>query len=488
MGLKDDFLSRGYLPEGAPPFFSTFDTATYFKKAGLTEYITTKSKRFRAAPYSASKRGLTRRVFSVVHPVTAHDVGRFIHTNRKLFEAEFAKSAYSMSVPKPTPVGDRAVSISNHGEFEDKRMERLAHYRFIARTDISRFYHAIYTHSIPWAAHGKVASKADFNPDSPTVIFNKLDQLVRNGQDAQTIGLPVGPDTSRYVAELISAAIDVEFKKRCDVKKYDVIRHVDDVYIGANTHADAERALWRYREALREYELDINESKTRIYSADFKFADVWPSEMSAQLKFALESTPHRKKERLRAALENIFASTVTSGDDGILKYAIRALDNSGLSSSDWEMVEPFLKRCAVHFGHTIDFVTRMVVWQRLVSFDFDPEAWAPIFLETLDRHGRLGNDSEVCWSLYACYVLQLEVPLEIAQHIAGNCNAMSLLALLSCVEKKLVNKAVRTTVFDRISLEDARGQFWPVMMEWVSKKWPKHADVKKLFDDETLLA
>ena len=486
MTLQEDLLSRGYFPEGLPPFFTSAGIAEFLKDEGYKDYITTKGKRFRAAPYSASKRGLTRRVFSVVHPVTAHDSARFVDVNRKHFEAHFAKSKFSQSAPIHQTGTGRAVTISSHAEFEEKRIERLAQYRFIAKTDISRFYHAIYTHSIPWAFHGKAKSKSTTDVDSKTIFFNKLDLITRNGQDAQTIGLPVGPDASRYVAELISTAMDLEFEKRCDVEGYDLVRHVDDIYIGTHSHADAEQALWRYREAMRPFDLYANESKTRIYSADFRFADAWPSNISARLNFALESPPNRKRDRLRAALEDIFSETVKSGDDGVLKYTIRLLDNAKLSTVDWSAVEPFLKRCAVHFGHTIDFVTRMVVWQSFVSFSFEQESWAPIFLETLDRHGRLGNDSEVCWSLYACYMLDIKIEQTIAEHIARNCNALSVVALLNCVEKGLVDKTVFDIAYDRIALENAKGAFWPVMLEWMCNDWSKHQAVKKLLDEQLI--
>src|SRR5262249_18467816 len=121
MGLKDDLLSKGYFPEGPPPFFTSAVLADFLKSGGYSDYITAKGKRFRAAPYSASKRGMTRRVFSVVHPVTAHDTAQFIDVNRTHFESQFEKSKFSLSAPVHQPNGARAVTISSHAEFEEKR-------------------------------------------------------------------------------------------------------------------------------------------------------------------------------------------------------------------------------------------------------------------------------------------------------------------------------------------------------------------------------
>ncbi len=248
---------------------------------------------------------------------------------------------------------------------EEQRLIRHSGYRFIAKTDISRFYHSIYTHSVAWAYHGKALAKKVRKYDSRDVYFNRLDFTLRQGQDGQTIGIPVGPDASRYVAEIICMAIDREFTRRCDVKEFCMIRHVDDIWIGANSHADAEQALGRYRECLRTYELDINDGKTGIYAANFRFTDDWPSDVSSRLELALDAPESRRAERLRAALEFAFDLALSDGDDGILKYAIRQLDKSETHWDAWHTLQPFLMRSAVHFGHTIDYVARVLVWRNL---------------------------------------------------------------------------------------------------------------------------
>lgn len=110
-------------------------------------------------------------------------------------------------------------------------------------------------------------------------------------------------------------------------------------------HMQMRSALFRAIEiAIREFELDINESKTRIYSEDFSFSDFWPSEISGQIEFAIASPERRAKDRLRSALEHTFSTAVSKNDDGILKYVLRYIDQHELSLDYWDVVEPFLKR------------------------------------------------------------------------------------------------------------------------------------------------
>ncbi len=389
--------------------------------------------------------------------------------------AFFDGNPISFSVPHPDDDSDRALVFHSHMRLEEEKLSRLSAYRFIAATDVARFYHSIYTHSIPWAFHGKAASKADRRIQSAAIYFNRADFVVRNGQDGQTVGVPVGPDMSRVFAEVIGTAIDRMFQARLDDIDCVALRHVDDVWIGANTHADAERALSRYREAIREFELDINENKTRIYSEDFAFSDFWPSELSQQIEFAIQTEGRKGRERLRSAFEHAFALTARDHDDGILKFMLRNIDLYGLSLTHWVDVEPFLKRAAVHFGHTVDYVARILVWRHLRNNDLDIETWRPILHSILDKHARLGNDSEVCWTIYALHMLDAPISLEDATRVVQNCGALSMVALLNCVALGLVEDEIFETARARLDGETASGRFWPVFLEWTSREWPGHA-------------
>lgn len=208
--LKKKLLTLGYLPENLPPTFKTIALGDFL--AAKTGWLT--GEPVRAATYNSSKRGMTRRVFSVIHPSSAHDLAAFIDEHCEQFDEFFETSPYSLSAPRLMEDGERAVQIATHSELEESRLAKLAPFRFIAKTDISRFYHSIYTHSVPWAFHGKAAAKADRNSNSKATFMNRLDLILRAGQDGQTVGIPVGPDSSRYIAELIGTAIDLEFIDR----------------------------------------------------------------------------------------------------------------------------------------------------------------------------------------------------------------------------------------------------------------------------------
>lgn len=469
----DDYLRKGYLPENLPPSFGSGEIADYFASNPQADYLSEAKKVVKPAIYSASKRGMTRRNFSVMHPVTGYDLARFAAEQGDAIWERMKTSPYSLSVPEQKDGSDRALDIPSHSELERVRLERLSRFRFVAKTDVSRFYHSIYTHSVPWAFHSKADAKGDRDPKSKKLPFNRLDYILRCGQDGQTIGVPVGPDVSRLVAEGVFSAIDSEFQKRCAVTDCDVIRHVDDIWIGANSHADVEEALWRYREAIRAFELDINEAKTHIYADDFRFTDSWPTDLSEKIDYALESE-RRVEERLRSALEYAFNLTASGSDDGVAKFVIRYLDQSGCMAAHWSTVEPYLKRNAVHFGHSLDYVSRILVWKNLAGGGIEVGNWSAILNASLLKHGRLGNDSEVCWTLYAAEKLGVVISNEVTRDIVENCGALALTATLNLADMELAGASAFEVAREVLASEDGNGAFWPVVLEWHSRQWKGH--------------
>ena len=106
-------------------------------------------------------------------------------------------------------------------------------YRYVVITDISGFFPTIYTHTIPWALHGKSIAKQN-QSKTPEFFGNILDDRCMGVQDRQTIGLPIGPDTSHIIAEIIGVSIDEAIKKSLGTWPKG-FRYVDDFYFFFDT-------------------------------------------------------------------------------------------------------------------------------------------------------------------------------------------------------------------------------------------------------------
>lgn len=456
-------LERGFYPENVPPVFSVlnfYDAAKpYLNDAGFpTKLISEPSV------YNASKRGGARRNFEVPNPTFYIDSVNFLTTNfNGLFE-HFDSTVDSLSVPTFYPDG-RPARITSHAEFHRVRRQKLAKSRFIVKTDISRFYHSIYTHSIPWALHGKVEAKKDREAKSKVIFGNRLDQSIRNANDGQTVGIPVGPDLSRYISEILGKAIDARFRSRYGYS-CEYLRHVDDLFIGAEDSETASSLLAGIREVVRYFELDLNERKTSIVANSEDLEPFWPLRIRREIeRFRGEESYKSLSHDFVLVLDEVVRIANAEKDDGVIKYALRIMDSSKIWANYWGVVEPFLVRSAMNFPHCWDYISRIVAWKNRTS-ELDAKLWGKVISKSLTHHARSGNDSEVCWMLWLAKELSVGIESNALSIVMEKCGALSMLLALDVFESvKHDFQFPRSMFMERIGEKPMLSSEWLLVYE-----------------------
>jgi hypothetical protein len=274
----EDFLARGYLPKELPFLFNTGRFASIAREA--YEKLEPKALvKLRTKPLAIpiGSKGGNRRTASIPNPIsqtrlveTIVDGWCEILSFCKRSEISFSRLEF--------PGKERILKNERRGDplhsyegirltklFSQKRLELSASSNYILKADIASFYGSIYTHSLPWALHGKDKAKRSFNDMS--LLGNRLDEAVRHGNDGQTKGIPIGPDTSRILSEIIGTAVDNRLKtrlKRRVSQGYEGIRWVDDFMLYFQSPGGRDKALGTLVEALEDYELSLNHQKTQF--------------------------------------------------------------------------------------------------------------------------------------------------------------------------------------------------------------------------------
>jgi len=165
----------------------------------------------RPAIHNLARPSGERRRLHIPNPFSYYLVSRLLEDGWARIEKHFERSSYSTSIPVVDPSGSRALKRQLDGsELAIRRSEIRSSARYVLRTDISRFYGSIYTHSIPWVLDGKTRAKKSRKRG----LANNLDKALRDLQDGQTLGIPVGPDASLVIAELIACSVDKELQKK----------------------------------------------------------------------------------------------------------------------------------------------------------------------------------------------------------------------------------------------------------------------------------
>src|SRR3546814_7676965 len=105
-------------------------------------------------------------------------------------------------------------------------------------------------------------SKAHVKASHHTTAFkghfaNHLDKAVGAGQEGQTIGIPIGPDTSRIIAELVAVEVEEIAKEHIPDFQERGVRYVDDMLLGLHESETSSAVLSGLSLALYEYQLEI---------------------------------------------------------------------------------------------------------------------------------------------------------------------------------------------------------------------------------------
>ncbi|MCE8006309.1 RNA-directed DNA polymerase [Aestuariivita sp.] len=265
-------LERGFYPRELPPTFRTvkFGSLLASKPAYLKP-----QKDFSGETVfldGATFQG-NHRTFGVINPINYALLSEFLAENWSDVEKVMAISqfsAFKVVFPDNVTVGGRAFQRSSFSGKLKKQAYLSSAYPSVVHLDINRFYGSIYSHSIPWAALGKPEALKQHKAKTLEKHWSaELDRLVRACNRNQTIGIPIGPDTSRVVSELVLSRIDHELKKNGPgLKKRQVFHNIDDYEIGVENTTEAERVIARFEKEIRKFELRSHDGKTGVISGE----------------------------------------------------------------------------------------------------------------------------------------------------------------------------------------------------------------------------
>ncbi|SSC71452.1 unnamed protein product [Ciceribacter sp. T2.26MG-112.2] len=460
------FATKGLLPENLPPVFTTRNLWAHLAPIGGAYGVVAKVVG-EAATYNASKRGGQRRIFGVPHPAFIRDAGLFYEKHWPSLLPQVEASSGSVSKPIFQIAGNRHVRITPHSELPRIRLRAFSRFKYCLITDVARFFPSIYTHSFPWAINGKREAKTDSSPQSSAVFGNRLDFILRNSQSRQTVGIAVGPDTSKVASELLMAAVDRAFVRRSGRARPTYVRHVDDYWIAGNTYEECEKHLQNLRASLREFELDINEGKTKIVSMREVFADDWPFEFDKEIIASLE--PGSNPNEALGVLTSMIERATTTNDDGLIRHAIRVIDERRLWSRDWDLLQHFLAQCAVQFPHTTDYVARVVAWRhRIYPKQVDVGLWNEVATLTVTQNASLGRDSEAIWALWLIKELGAKVPRTTSDLMLSNSGSLVLAWLAHMHAKRMTtDRRLWSKLREVVADNPLAGSAWPLSLELI---------------------
>jgi len=344
------------------------------------------------------------RQFGIINPVSYFLLSDFIARKWSEIVKVYKLSSCSGGRPKFNSMAaqGRAILSSSIGLKRKNQQHLASSYPIVLSLDINKFYGSIYTHSIPWAVLGKGPAKAQFHAHTLTSHWSsELDKLTRNCNQRQTVGIPIGPDTSRIISELILSRLDYELcQKGSGVAKNQVFHNIDDYQFGVLDTAEAEDAQSHFVRTLARYEFRLNDFKTKIEQG-LEFS---PSNFQRRFD-------HLSRLSGRAFVEHFFETLYElaplNAGANIIGYSLKRFAKKVARNKEKELIREYLQRLIYASPHQARWafpiligitknlgltreVKRMVVWGVNIS-------------------ARRNDTGSLLWFLYAAIYLEIKL-------------------------------------------------------------------------------
>ena len=400
-----DLLKRGFFPKELPPPFTTEPLGSLLEgRPSLIATLSHSPSETGLARHSLAQAGSVRRRLSVPNPLVFIRLSQWFEQNWTTVENQCKRSPLSLSGPRILAANRAVGSATRFSEQPEHQAALRAASRYILKTDITSFYPSIYTHSIPWALHSKAVAKANRGPNA--LLGNQLDKIVREGQYGQTMGIPIGPDTSFIIAEMLLSSVDEEFFGRMQKEGIEPrgFRSYDDFEFGFTTRAESEAAVASLQRILSDYELQLNPRKTAIIELPVPLEAEWVSELRT---FGLDDLP--QNWGLRRYFDRAFELSRLNRDSEVLKYAIRRLRSVKIVSENWRLCEDLVLQCAMVEPSALPAVVDHLHHYREEGFPLDLGNIREVFNILIGSHAPLGHGSEVAWILWGCLLFDLRI-------------------------------------------------------------------------------
>jgi hypothetical protein len=310
---------------------------------------------------------------------------------------------------------NRAVVARYHyGEMMRLRALRRRAGRYLLLTDIDQFYPTIYTHTVPWALHTKAVCKAALKlgkgKKPPALLGNTIDKLLQCMNEGQTHGIPIGPDTSLVVAEILLAAADDALVAKKG-KAFSGFRYVDDYELSFQSLSAAEDTLSELQGVLASFELNLNPKKTRIVDLPHGLESAWAVDLKS-MTIRDRSHPVGQRNDILGLFSKAFDLASAHPADSVLRYAVSRVQRLDVHPSAWRSFHNCVLSAAGADPSTLPAALgTLYEVARLGGHTVPKGPLGEVFESVIARHATRAQGSEVSWALWGS--LAWSVPLSI---------------------------------------------------------------------------
>ena len=467
-----EILARGYLPKELPPPFTSESLATAVKanRRNLPAGFSCNpghqgNVRSRPTIHNLARVGTLRRKLSIPNPISYFQLAEAIETNQQALLGHVATSKFSLTTPQARSGTQRAIApVKDWSYLPIARSFCRASARYVLQTDINNFYLSIYTHVIPWALHTKPVAKQ--NQRNFGYFGNTLDLIVRNGQDQQTLGIPIGPDCSLVIAEVILSAVDAALQSTGLVSGF---RHLDDYEFGFATYSEGEQALADLQGQLSAYELHLNPRKTFLFELPSTIERPWATELRT---FQIRRGSKSQQIDLIGYFSRVYELSRNYPDESVMRFALGRMRMSVVDQHNWLLYESTLLHIAAVEPGTLSTVIDELYRYYQAGYQVGLPKVADALQQVIHDHARVNHGSEVAWAIWGFLIFGIKLDDQTASQVAQMEDTVVAILALDAKSRGLISSNVNLTLWaSMMTTQSLVEENWLLAYEANVKGW-----------------
>jgi hypothetical protein len=480
-------LELGYFPKELPPPFNTKSLAKYRKSIDNAWNNGNDYPKSKPEIFSTPRINNWRRDLSIVNPIAQFYLSSLIASEWPKIRKHINGDSFSAQHLEISSDKLRSVEEPDFRLIAMLKSEISGQFDYALVSDISRFYGTLYTHAIPWALHGKAYCKSILDtPAYKQLLGTKLDVAVRKGNENQTAGIPIGPDTSRILSEIVISQVDASFAKISKIKRSGAVRNVDDWFIGFDSIGEAEKNIALLSAECRVFQLEIHPEKTRPIDLTKLISELWTDQLTS---IDVPKGTKNQQRQIEHFFELAFKLSVENPNSNVLKFALSIARSWTVDKSNWHIFENFLLR-AVRANKTVlpQFV-QLIANYRDRKFDITIHKMDKLIDDILRSHVPTGGHFEVCWALFLIKALGSKISAERLEDVCKLESSVCALIVLDLRDKGQVEGQLDDTIWlQSMTPAGLSSGMWLLAYEadlkgWISIPGPNHVDNNFYFNE-----
>ncbi len=301
-----------------------------------------------------------------------------------------------------------------------------------------------------------------------TLFGNKLDKVIRDAQDGQTMGIPIGPDTSFIIAEVVLAACDEVLVHR--VPNLTGLRWLDEWELPTQDRGEAEDVLATLQQVLLEYELRLNPRKISLSDLPVQFDPDWIGELRA---FQFRTSAVGQANDLTRYFDLITDYLKRNPDQHIVKYGLGRIRTLAPHASNVGLFQALILQAATSEPSAIKEAIQAIYHSETNhGLTVDLQLLELTINRIVAVCARVGYHYELSWCLWAAINWGLNIDVRVAAEISAIDNSIVAILALDADQLGLFGGHLNPAVWQaRMDQRELHEQEWLLAYEASVQGW-----------------